>query len=175
MARRVSMVLVNIRSALNVGAIFRTADAMAVERIYLVGYTPYPKQKADRRLPHVAGRADRQIAKTALGAEKSVPFSQLPAAELPALLANLKSAGYAVIGLEQTPDAGALNTFAPPAKAALVAGNEVRGLGPAVIGQVDKVVEIPMAGQKESLNVAAAAAIALYHFRYAPGVDKHKL
>jgi 23S rRNA (guanosine2251-2'-O)-methyltransferase len=169
MGRQIRLILVNVRSALNVGAVFRSADAMGAGHIYLAGYTPYPKIASDQRLPHIADRASRQIAKTALGAEKTVAFSHLPARGLPALINQLKASGFTVAALEQVDGSQSLPSYRPPEKICLLVGSEIGGLDESVLALTDAIIEIPMAGQKESLNVSAAAAIALYHMRHGQG------
>lgn len=158
--RKIILVAHNIRSAHNVGSLLRTADGLGVERVYFTGYTPYPALADDSRLPHIAGKLDRQISKTALSAEKSVSWDH--SAQIEPVLDKLKSSGYEVVALEQAPNSVALADYNPGEKVALVVGNEVDGLDSEVLDLCSCVVEIPMSGQKESLNVAVAAAIALY-------------
>jgi tRNA G18 (ribose-2'-O)-methylase SpoU len=161
-----SLVLIahNLRSTHNVGSLFRTADGLSVDKVILTGYTPYPRLAKDPRLPHLAAKIDRQIAKAALGAEKTVQFEHFTEVEL--AFHELKQAGYETVALEQAPKSIALPDFQPTDKVALVVGREVEGLEPAVLKLCDRVVEIPMLGKKESYNVAQAAAMALYHCRF---------
>lgn len=148
----------NIRSTHNVGAIFRTAEGFGVTKIILSGYTPYPRTESDNRLPHIADKLTNQIHKTALGAETIVPFEyqEVPTIEL------LRSAGYRIVGLEQDARSITLPGFHPPEKIALILGEEVEGIPPALRTQCDDLIEIPMHGQKESYNVSVATGIALY-------------
>ena len=148
----------NIRSTHNVGAIFRTAEGFGIKKIILSGYTPYPKQEEDTRLPHIAEKLTSQIHKTALGAEQIVPFEYQEAPDFEAL----KTDGYQLIGLEQDETSIPLNTFSSPEKLALLIGEEVHGIEPEFIKQCDIILEIPMKGQKESFNVSVATGIALY-------------
>lgn len=148
----------NIRSTHNVGAIFRTAEGFGVSKIILSGYTPYPKTINDPRLPHIADKLTQQIHKTALDAETLVPFEYQEAVNLQALKEN----GFRVVGLEQDTRAVLLPSYHPPAKIALILGEEVEGISDAVLDQCDDLVEIPMHGQKESYNVSVATGIALY-------------
>lgn len=152
----------NIRSAHNVGSIFRTAEGFGVNKIILSGYTPYPKWKGDVRLPHIADKIDRQIHKTALGAENMVPFEYQ---ELPAIEA-LKQAGYRIVGLEQDDRSIMLPSYRPPDKVALLLGEEVNGIGNELRRLCDDLLEIPMSGRKESFNVSVACGIALYGLRH---------
>lgn len=154
----------NLRSLHNVGSLLRTAEGLGIDKVWLTGYTPYPKQQNDDRLPHLAQKTDKQIAKTALGAEKFVKWEHSEAIE--AVLASLKADGFVIAGLEQTLGSQALPGFKPPRKLALIVGREVEGLESEVLELCDQVLEIPMSGQKESFNVVQAAAMALYHLRF---------
>ena len=141
----------------------------------LSGYTPYPDlalcyntpqcaynekpdTTADPRLPHIREKITGQIHKTALGAEALVPF--IYQAELD--LAGLRHQGYHIVALEQAENSIDLRTYKPPEKIALLLGEEVSGIAPDLLSQVDEVIEIPMFGQKESFNVSVATGIALY-------------
>lgn len=148
----------NIRSTHNVGSLFRTAEGCGVQKIILSGYSPYPTLPQDSRLPHIREKLTRAIHKTALGAEVVVPFDYA----LTPPLDSLKKRGYQIIGLEQAANSIRLETFDPPDKLALLVGEEVHGIEPALLAQCDTIVEIPMAGQKESFNVSVAAGMALY-------------
>lgn len=148
----------NIRSTHNVGAIFRTAEGFGVSRIILSGYTPYPTITNDPRLPHISEKLTNQIHKTALGAEKFIPFDYQ---QTPNLL-GLKQAGYRIVGLEQDERSIALPNYSPPQKIALLLGEEIEGIEKSFRDQCDDLIEIPMHGQKESFNVSVAAGIALY-------------
>lgn len=161
--RSIILVVHDVRSAYNVGSLLRTADGLGVEEVYLTGYTPYPAAPKDSRLPHVAAKTSHQIAKTALGAEQSVNWQHEP--DVNAAVDDLKTRGYEIVALEQAPKGIPLNDFEPPAKVALIVGNEVNGLSSEILALSSKIVMIPMSGKKESFNVAIAAAIALYHLR----------
>lgn len=146
------------------GSLLRTAEGLAIHRVYLTGYTPYPQEPDDKRMPHISRRVNAQISKTALGAENMVPWRHLE--ELSIAVEILKKEGYFIAALEQTNDSIPLNEFKAPAKIALIVGNEVDGLNDASLRLADKILCIPMSGSKESFNVAVAAAMALYHLRY---------
>lgn len=148
----------NIRSTHNVGAIFRTAEGFGVSHIILSGYTPYPVVAHDSRLPHIAAKLQSQIHKTALGAEELVPFSYQQTPRIPELAAE----GYRIVGLEQAPTSISLSTYTSPEKIALILGEEVHGIPQELLEQCQDILEIPMAGKKESFNVSVAAGIALY-------------
>ncbi len=152
MKREVVVVLPDIRSSHNVGSIFRTADAAGASKIILAGYTPRP---IDRFC-----RADSAIAKTALGAEQSVPWEYVAQ---PARAINaLKRAGWRIVGVEQDARAVHYRRAKRAAKTAYVFGSEVEGLAPRLRALCDELVEIPMCGTKESLNVSVAAGIILF-------------
>lgn len=142
------IVLDNVRSAYNVGALFRTADAAAVDRMILLGFTPHP--------PHHA------LEKTALGASRYVPWEHHLDAKN--LAEDLAIDGYQLVGLENSPDAEDLETFRWPNKVALVAGNEVEGITDTVLAQCPRKVRIPMYGYKASLNVTTALGLAMFRF-----------
>ncbi len=157
--RDIVLIAHNIRSTHNVGAFFRTCDGFGVKKIIFSGYTPYPTFEDDTRLPHFADKITRQIHKTALGAETTVPFERY---ELPPL-DELKAEGYAIVGLELDERSVKLPDYQVPDKVALLLGNEIDGIYPEYRDQCDVLVEIPMQGSKESFNVSVAAGIALYH------------
>ena len=145
-------ILHNIRSAHNVGSMFRTADAAGIAHLYLTGYTPTPLDRF--------GRTEKHIEKTALGGEKSVLWSH--EASVSRLLVRLRKEGYKLIALETGINATHYRKMKGGSRTALIVGNEVRGLSSATLGFVDMVAEIPMRGKKESLNVAVSFGIGLY-------------
>lgn len=150
----------NIRSTHNVGAILRTADGFGVKKVFLTGYTPYPTQPDDTRLPHIRNKITNQIHKTALGAEHTVPvtYSQ----DVLGILTALKQQGYQLVALEQDAKAVPLPELRPTQHVALLLGEEVHGIHPDLQKLCDIITEIPMAGKKESFNVSVATGIALY-------------
>jgi 23S rRNA (guanosine2251-2'-O)-methyltransferase len=154
------LVLDNIRSAHNVGSILRTADAAGVERIICIGTTPHPALPDDPRPGHVASRNTAEIAKTALGAERSISISYEP--ELRTTLKTLRNNGYTIAALEQAEISVNLFDYSPSGPLALILGNEVDGVDLSTLENDDIVLEIPMKGLKESLNVSVAAGIAMY-------------
>jgi 23S rRNA (guanosine2251-2'-O)-methyltransferase len=147
----VVVVLDNIRSLYNTGSFFRTADACAVERLVLCGITPRPDQGSRQR---------RAIAKTALGAELSVPWAY--DADTRASLSALRSSGYYVVAVETSPAAVDLYEWTPVWPVCLVFGHERDGVASDLDSHFDARVRIPMFGQKRSLNVATAAGVVLY-------------
>ncbi|MBJ2188701.1 MAG: RNA methyltransferase [Muribaculaceae bacterium] len=144
------VVLDNVRSLNNIGSIFRSCDAFAVERLILCGISQTPPSA--------------EIHKTALGAEDSVEWSYY--ADTLAAVANLKSAGYTVCCLEQVNGSVMLNDFKPDPdrKYAFIAGHEVDGVAQDVVDACDVCIEIPQAGTKHSLNVAVSTGITIWHF-----------
>jgi tRNA G18 (ribose-2'-O)-methylase SpoU len=163
--RSIILIAHNLRSCHNVGSLLRTAEGLGITEVFLTGYTPYPVVANDIRLPHIAAKLTRQIEKTALGAEKTVKWSHYHTALEP--ITALQKDGYSVVAVEQDPSSIALPEFVPTDKIALIVGREVEGLETEVLNLTDAVVEIPMYGQKESFNVVQAAAMAMYHCRFA--------
>lgn len=161
---KVVLVVYNVRSALNVGSMLRTADGLGVAEVHLCGYTPYPTSHGDTRLPHLAAKTSRQIHKTALGAEDSVIWHYEP--DVQKTFDELKAQGYELVALEQTDEAIDLRKLNPNGQIAVIVGSEVGGLPQTVLGICDRQVYIPMSGKKESFNVAVAAGIAMYHLKY---------
>lgn len=154
----------NLRSAHNVGSLLRTADGTGLSKVYFTGYTPYPVSKNDPRLPHLATKINRQIHKTALGAEESMAWEHYQKVEK--LIDSLKEKGYLIAAIEQARGSVKLTDFKSKGKLALIVGREVEGLEPEILKQTDVIVEIPMLGAKESFNVAIAGAIVMYHCQY---------
>lgn len=140
-------VLDNIRSALNVGSVFRTADAFALEKILLCGITATPP--------------NREITKTAIGATDSVDW--VYDEDIISAIKNLKSQGYLIIGVEQTDQSISLNDFdVSSEKIAVIFGNEVDGISDEALEMIDHCIEIPQFGTKHSLNVSVCAGIVLW-------------
>ncbi len=142
------VVLDNVRSMHNVGAIFRTSDAFLVEKIILCGITPTP--------PH------REIHKAALGATDSVDW--IYEKDITTALSHLKAEGYNIVGIEQTNSSKSIETFHCDNKKpyAMVLGNEVDGLDENAFSLYDHFLEVPQEGTKHSLNVSVCAGIALW-------------
>lgn len=161
--RSIVVVAHNLRSAHNVGSLLRTGDVFAVDTVHVTGFTPYPQHPDDERDPIVAARQTRRLAKAAAGAEQTMPLRRHD--DVHALLDSLRDEGYTVAGLEIDQAAVTLDDYGPSSKVALVLGDEVRGLDPELRSRCDLLLEIPMYGQKTSLNVSVAAGIALYALR----------
>ena len=144
----VIVVLENIRSAYNVGSVFRTADAFLLEAIYITGYTCIP--------PH------KEIKKTALGAEDTVTWKHF--GDTNAAIQELKQIGYKVFAVEQAEGSTMLNdiNYQPNDKVAVIFGNEVTGVEQSTIQQCAGCIEIPQLGMKHSLNIATAAGVVLW-------------
>ncbi|MCL9972006.1 MAG: TrmH family RNA methyltransferase [Candidatus Pacebacteria bacterium] len=145
------LILHNIRSAENVGSMFRTADAFGITQIFLTGYTPAPVDRFKRPVS--------KIAKTALGAEKTVAWEKC---EIKDAVSNVQNQGVRIIALEQDARATNITEYTAPKSWALIVGNEVGGVDQETLALCDDMVEIPMYGTKESLNVAVALGVALY-------------
>lgn len=149
---RVTVVLDNVRSCHNIGSVFRTSDALLIEKIILCGITATPPNK--------------EIHKTALDAEKSVPWEYNSETENAVM--SLKNDGYIVFAVEQVENSILLPDFNPSAnnKYALVFGNEVKGVQQSVINLCDGSIEIPQYGTKHSFNIAVSAGIVLWDISY---------
>lgn len=165
MKKEIYLVLHNIRSAHNVGSIFRTADAAGVRKMYLCGYTPTPLSEKEILLCQGFGGREK-ISRTALGAEKYVPWEQHK--QIRRLLEKLKKEGISIVALEQAQGANDYRKFQPHFPMALVFGNEVGGLSKEILKYADKVIHIPMHGKKESLNVSVATGVALFKIIASP-------
>ena len=146
----VILVLDNIRSAHNVGAAFRTADGAGIEKIYLCGITAYPPNS--------------QIDKTALGAQCSVAWEYHN--NVADVLKDIKARGYQVILLEQTDASFDYADFEAKQPVCLVVGNEIEGVSEIAFHLADRAMEIPMFGEKNSLNVSVACGVAVYHISH---------
>ncbi|MBU3668764.1 MAG: RNA methyltransferase [Candidatus Taylorbacteria bacterium] len=151
--------LPNIRSSHNVGSIFRTSDALGISKIFLAGYTPCPVDRFQR--------VQKEIAKTALGAEKNIPWEYIK--DIPGCFKKLKKEGYLVVGIEQDGKSIDYKKFklnkvlkeSGYTKVVFVVGNEVDGLSQKEKSFCDYIVEIPMKGEKESMNVVVSFGIAV--------------
>jgi len=146
------IILHNIRSVENVGAMFRTADAAGINKIYLTGYTPAPVDRF--------GRIRKDLAKSALGAEEFVPWESVKG--LSALLRRLKKKKYFIIAIEQAENSIDYKKIKLKQKNAFIVGAEVTGIPENVLKKCDIIAEIPMRGKKESLNVSVACGVALF-------------
>lgn len=150
--KKITIILHNIRSAHNVGSIFRTADAAGVSKIYLTGYCPVPIDRF--------GRQRKDFIKVSLGAEKTTLWEQKK--NISELIKVLKKAGNMVVAVEQGDGAKDYRKFKLTKKTVLIFGNEVRGISKQIQSLCDDKIEIKMAGNKESLNVAVTAGIILF-------------
>ncbi len=161
-----SLILHNVRSAENVGSILRTTDAVGlpdealakagVDRVYLCGITPAPVDRF--------GRPNSKVLKASLGAEKSVAWEERD--DVYELVHELKKEGREILALEQAPQSINYTEIKVQKNSVLIVGNEVEGIEEALLALCDTVLEIPMRGTKESLNVAVATGIALYSLLY---------
>jgi 23S rRNA (guanosine2251-2'-O)-methyltransferase len=146
------LVLHDIRSVLNVGAIFRTADSIGIDKIIISGITPAPVDRFGR------DRSDMQ--KTALGAEKTVPWEQVE--NIIEEIEKYKTDGFQAVSLEQSEKSVDYKEYIPEEKTIVILGSEVEGVNDELLEISDTTLEIPMNGEKESLNVSVATGILLY-------------
>lgn len=164
-AMEMILVLDNIRSTYNVGAILRTAEGFGVEKVILSGYTPRVHDK--KLLPHLREKLDREIHKTALGAEDMLEIYACD--DISTELRNLRNQGWQTVGLENNIanvpiyrlNSEEIKTVLAD-KVVLILGEEVNGIDNSLYDMIDLFVEIPMRGQKESFNVSVATGIAIY-------------
>ncbi|MBQ3474419.1 TrmH family RNA methyltransferase [Candidatus Saccharibacteria bacterium] len=159
------LVLDNIRSTYNVGAILRTAEGLGVSKVILSGYTPRVHDK--NLLPHLREKLDKEIHKTALGAEDMLDVYS--SGDIISDLKKLKKEGWQIIGLENNIDKANLMKLNDTGlkskitdKIVLILGEEVKGINYSLYDMIDLFLEIPMKGKKESFNVSVAAGIAVY-------------
>ena len=155
MKKEVAVLLTDIRSAHNVGSIFRTADGAGASRIYLCGYTPTPTDRF--------GRTQKDIAKTALGAEVSLQWEYHKSAMR--IISKLRKAGWHIVAVEQHRSSKNYRSFKQKKPTLFILGNEVDGISAQLFKACDEILEIPMYGTKESLNVSVAAGIVLFSVR----------
>lgn len=146
------LILENIRSSENVGSIFRTADAIGIDKIFLIGITPRPIDRF--------GREQNKIAKTALGAEKTIDWEYIET--ISEVIQKLKSENIEIVSLEQSANSIDYKSYTLEKDFALILGAEVDGVSKEALEQSDVIIEIPMVGEKESLNVSVAVGIALF-------------
>jgi tRNA G18 (ribose-2'-O)-methylase SpoU len=165
MQRKLYLIVDNIRSAHNVGALLRVADGIGISEVILCGITPYPSGLPnDERLPYLSDKINRRIAKTSLGAELTQLWRY--EADTNSVINYFKHQGVSVVALEQSPSAIQLHNYTNPDDLALVVGNEITGIESYTLKICSEIVSIPMKGQKESFNVSTAAAMALYYLTY---------
>jgi len=150
--KKIFLVLNNIRSTHNVGSMFRTADAAGVSKIFLTGYTPTPVD--------TFGRARSDIAKVALGAEKTIPWEYYR--NPLAAINKLKKEKVNIVAIEQDPNAVDYKKVKVKYPVAFLVGNEVGGISKNLLKKCDVIAEIPIRGKKESLNVSVAIGVALF-------------
>lgn len=149
----IRILLHDIRSVHNAGAIFRTADAIGATKIYLTGYTPTPLDRF--------GKPRTDFAKCALGSEKTVPWE---GGSPISIIKALKKEGFKIVCIEQAVGSIDYKEFQPGEKTLVIFGNEVSGVSKEVLDEADVIAEIPMRGLKESLNVSVSAGIILYRW-----------
>lgn len=148
----INLLLDNIRSVHNVGSIFRTAETAGVKKIYCLGTTPTPLDRF--------GRKRKDFAKVALGAEDLVAWEHLE--DSSALIRKLRKEEFKIIAVEQSPKSVDYRKKKPAKKMLFILGNEVGGVSKQLLKQANQIVEIPLIGKKESLNVSVVAGIILF-------------
>ena len=146
------LILHNIRSTENVGAMFRTSDAVGIDKIYITGYTPAPLDRF--------GKKRNDIAKSALGAEEFVPWEQKKL--VCPVIAKLKREGFKIIAIEQDKKSIDYKKVKIGKKNVFLVGNEVTGIDKKTLEKCDVIAEIPMKGKKESLNVSVSFGVAMF-------------
>lgn len=146
------LLLHNIRSVYNVGSIFRTADATGVNKIYLSGYTPTPIDRF--------GRIRQDISKASLGAENTVAWENI--IDIDNFIRKIKKEKIKIIGLEQSKKSIDYKKIKLSERNLIILGEEVRGIDKRLLDKCDEIAEIPMKGEKESLNVSVATGVLLY-------------
>jgi tRNA G18 (ribose-2'-O)-methylase SpoU len=163
------VILYNIRSTYNVGAIFRTCDGLGINEVIVTGYTPF----FDKGLPHEQEKLRKQIHKTALGAEELIKWRRID--DIVDAINYCREQNCQIVALEQ--GSGSLNLAEPRdynEDIALILGEEVHGIPPEILAKCDKILEIPMCGKKESFNVSVAGGTVLWELRKAMLNDKRK-
>ena len=169
MAREIHLILHNIRSILNVGAILRTAEGLVAERVIFSGYTPTPLP-VSKELPHIAENITAKIHKTALGAEEYLNLAHTK--DILQTILKYRENGFQIVGLENNLEDSRLIQINSPnfqnqigQKIVLILGEEVEGISDELKALCDRFVEIPMAGRKESFNVSVATGMILYELK----------
>ncbi|MBO7657478.1 TrmH family RNA methyltransferase [Candidatus Saccharibacteria bacterium] len=164
----VVLVLHNIRSCYNVGAILRTAEGLGVKRVYLSGYTP--RVHDENLVPHLREKIDHEIHKTALGAEDLVKV--ISEDDIKTMIVKCRTDGWQIVGLENNIKGNICQLDDPNLKeklgdrVILILGEEVGGIDPELHNLINEFLEIPMRGKKESFNVSVATGIALFGLLY---------
>lgn len=157
--KKLIVILYNIRSTYNVGAILRTCDCLGVDEVIFTGYTPF----LDKGLPHEQAKLKKQIHKTALGAEETVNW--LRNDDIYNIIEKCQADGLRVVALEQGANSQNMAEARNYPDLALILGEEVHGIPPEILVKCDQLYEIPMCGNKESFNVSVATGIALWEIR----------
>ncbi len=162
MNKKVHVLLPDIRSAYNVGSVFRSADCFGIEKIYLSGTTPLPVDRFGRS----NSGPQKEISKTALGAEKDILWEYVD--DLNKFIRNKKRDGFTIISIEQDKNSISPEDFIKIGRGdsirniLIIFGNEVNGIDKKILKKSDYIIEIPMKGNKESLNVSVCAGLIMY-------------
>jgi len=150
--KKIILILDNIRSVHNVGSLFRTADGFGIKEIYLCGTTPAPIDRF--------GRKRNDFQKVSLGAEEVVPWNYFETTQEAIL--HAKENHYQIVAIEQDENSQIIDTFVSEKNIAILLGTEVTGMSQEILEMCDIILEIPMRGTKESLNVSVAGGVAMY-------------
>jgi tRNA G18 (ribose-2'-O)-methylase SpoU len=150
------LILHRIRSAYNVGSMFRSADGIGVDKIFITGFTQAPSKKEYL----LQTKAEKMLSKTALEADRYVPWEKI--VSVSKVIEKLKKENFQIIALEQNVQSMDYRKFNPKNKIALIVGNEPRGIDKRILKKCDSIIEIPMRGKKQSLNVAVALGVVGY-------------
>lgn len=150
--KEIWVLLHNIRSSHNVGSIFRTSDAIGVSKIFITGFTPAPLDRFKRPV--------KEIQKTALGAEMTIPWEQTD--DVAKVIEFAKNEGFEIVGIEQDVRSKDYKDFVPKEKTLIIMGEEVSGINKEILDRCDAILEIPMYGNKESLNVSVSYGVIMY-------------
>lgn len=153
------LILHRIRSAYNVGSMFRTADGVGIDKIFVTGFTQAP---SDKRF-ELQSKAEKMLSKTALQADKYVLWEK--ERDISKVIEKLKKEGFQIVALEQDEKSIDYKKFKPSSMVALIVGNEPRGIDKRILKKCNKIINIPMRGKKKSLNVAVATGIATYEIK----------
>ncbi len=159
MEKKFYLILHRIRSAYNVGSMFRSADGIGIDKIFITGFTQTPSDKEYE----FQTKAEKMLSKTALQADKYVPWEQEK--NISTVIEKLKKEGFQIVALEQDKRSIDYTKFKPQNKVALIVGNEPRGIDGRILKKCDRIIEIPMRGKKKSLNVAVALGVAGYEIK----------
>jgi len=158
--RSIVLVAHNLRSIHNVGSLLRTGEVFAIDKVYVTGFTPHPSHPGDQRDAQLQEKQTRRMSRASAGAEQTMPLEHY--GDVHDLLRALRADGYTLTGLEIDSAAIEIGEYPADQRVALVLGDEVHGIEPTLRQACDVLLQIPMYGRKNSLNISVAVGIALY-------------